>query len=456
MFKTAELLKATKGKLVTGSSSKDVCGISIDTRMIRPGEAFVAVKGNNFDGHDFIETALKKQAGCIIASSLLPSADKLKVPVIKVKDTVKALGDIACFHRKRFDVPVIAVTGSNGKTTTKEMIWQVLSSRYTVLKNEGSKNNAIGLPMALLGLRAGHDMAVLEIGTNHFGEVGYLADICLPNIGVITNVGPSHLEFLRDLEGVFAEKYSLLNRLLPPRIGILNRDDRLLAKKAAGAGQRPFIVSVGLKGAADFRAVAVRLNGDTIDFRLREKYKFTLNTAGDYNIYNALSAIALARLFGIGYDQIKRSLSGFTFPRSRLNLIVLRNIRFIDDSYNSNPLSLKKALAVLSQFKVRGRRIFVMGDMLELGKEKKFLHRQAASDILDACDVFISVGELAKFTAQALLARGFRRKNVFSCGSALEARDILQGILPLGRDDIVLVKGSRAMKMETIIEKFRS
>ena len=456
MFKVNELLKATGGRLINAKGDISIRGISIDSRTINSQDAFIAIRGNNFDGHNFIEESIKKGASCVIKESRFKIdagswmiGNRRKVALLEVKDTIKALGDIARYHRSKFDIPIIAVTGSNGKTTTKEMAAWILSKKYKVLKNEGTKNNQIGLPLTLLSLNNYHDIAVLELGTNHFGEIDYLARVCQPNIGIITNIGLAHLEYLHNLESVFKEKYTLIKNLQRPYVAILNADDGLLRKKIAGMSKKAFILGFGVKNKSDFFAAHIReLNGKT-EFLL-QKYRFTLNTLGVYNIYNASAAIAVARIFGIGLRSIASRLTTFHFPQSRLKLITLNKIKFIDDTYNSNPASLKHALDTLNNFKIKGRKIFVMGDMLELGRYNRLFHCRVGRDVAKVCDVFISVGELSKLTAKAAVALGFDIKNMFTCATCSEARDILLNkVSPRGKD-IVLVKGSRLMKMEEI------
>jgi len=463
MFSVNALIEATKGKLIGKAEVPAIKGISIDTRTIRPQDAFIALKGNNFDGHDFIDEAVRKGAACIIVHSWESIVhSKKKVPIIKVNDTTKALGDIARFQRRRFNIPVIAVTGSNGKTTAKEMIAYVLSKKLKVLRNEGTKNNHIGLPLTLLKLDSSYDIAVLEVGTNHFGEVDYLAKVCQPNIGIITNIGHSHLEYLRDLAGVFREKYRMIENIESPRIAILNADDDLLRKKALIKSGKEFFLSFGIKCRCDFSASAVRNLNEKIRFCVNKKYKFTLNTPGYYNIYNALAAIAVGRIFGIGYKDIIARLNAFDFPPGRLKIIRLNNIKFIDDTYNSNPLSLQEALKTLANLRTRGRKIFVMGDMLELGSRAESFHNQAGREIAACCDVLITVGNLSGLAAESARAcpapSGARAcrldtRNIFSCANSNQAREILFHKLSLGKGDLVLVKGSRSMKMEDIFKK---
>lgn len=452
MFKVTEILKATKGNLIHGNKDTIVKGISIDSRTIKSQEAFFAIKGNNFDGHDFVEEAVRKKAKAVIVqSSVAPyRASSEKVPFIKVKDTIRALGDLARFHRRKFDMPIIVVTGSNGKTTAKEMIAWVLSKKFKVLKNEGTKNNQIGLPLALLSLDKSYDFAVLEAGTNHPGEIEYLAKIAQPNIGIITNIGHAHLEFLKNLRGVFKEKRTLMNYLKQPYIMILNADDDLLKKELVKKIKKPAIFSFGIKRKADFIASDIKVLNRKIKFAVNKKYEFTLKTFGYYNVYNALVAISLARILGMEYNDIASGLSDFEFPQGRLYLIELNSIKFIDDSYNSNPISLQQALDALNNFRIKGRKILVMGDMLELGNDKELFHMQAGQKVARVCDAFIAVGKLSQKTAQTARSLGF--ENIFSCENPNQARDILFNKIVPNSNDLVLVKGSRRMKMEEVFK----
>lgn len=460
MFTIAELLKATEARLIQAGRQEQVRGISIDSRTIPPGFAFVAMRGSNFDGHNFISQAIEKGANCIIiekgksrpcVQGWGKGRGKLfdKIAIIEVESTVKAFGDIAAFHRRRFAIPVIAITGSNGKTTAKEMLFWLLSTRFKVLKNEGTKNNHIGLPLTLLKLNKSCDMAVVELGTNHCGEIEYLARIAQPNIAVITQIGPAHLEYFKDLEGVFKEKYSLIEHLVCPAISILNSDDKFLHKKIYTGTKRP-IFSFGMRRPADFFAKDIRRD-KKLEFGIKGLgYKIRLNTLGLGNISNALAAIAVARIFGLDYKTIALKLSTFEFPQGRLKIRELKRIRFIDDTYNSNPLSVKEALNTLAHLKTKGRKIFVMGDMLELGKKAKAFHSQVGRLAGGVCDVLIGVGKLSQGAVEAVRMMGLTRLKVFHCQSARQARDILWKKISVQLEDIVLVKGSRAMQMEKI------
>ena len=332
------------------------------------------------------------------------------------------------------------------------MIAWVLSDKAKVLKNEGTKNNQIGLPQTLIQLKESYDFAVIEIGTNHFGEVDYLAKIAAANIGLITNIGQSHLEFFKDLKGVLKEKTALLHNLAKPALMILNADDKLLKEIIMRQDKEFHIFSYSIKDRSDFHASAIRRVGQQIRFKVNRKFNFVLSTFGDYNIYNALAAIAVGRLLGLDYPQLASRLEGFKFPRGRFNLVESRGVRFIDDTYNSNPLSLNCALKTLDSINCKGKKIIVMGDMLELGSQKESLHRQIDGSITNSCDLLITVGDLAKLTAVAARKYGLKGKNIFCCASAIEARDLLFKKIVPGADDLVLVKGSRSMKMEEVLK----
>lgn len=468
MFKVSEILIATEGKLINGSAHTDIGALSIDSRTLKRGDTFVAIKGNNFDGHSFIGEAVQKGAVCIIKEGrwldgVYPPASRGdhhrrrrgEIPVIDVKDTIKALGDIGRYQRRKINKPVVAVTGSAGKTTVKEMLAWILSKRFNVLYNEGTKNNHIGLPLSLTTMHGMHEIAVLELGTNHPGEIEYLARICEPNIGVITNIGPAHLEYFKTIDGVFREKYALIDNLNIPGIAVLNADDALLRKKIMKKLKKPAIFSFGIKNYSDFQASDIGYRCGKLRFYVNSKnkeYECALKTLGYNNIYNALAATAVSRIFGMEYQDIFRRLSTFNFPKSRLNLVTLNNVRFIDDTYNSNPLSLGAALNVLEGIRVKGRKIFVMGDMLELGAFKKLYHFEAGKEAGKICDTFVTVGKLAKFASRAAKSFGLGVKNIFPCESSQEARDILFNTISPKKEDIVLVKGSRGMKMEEILK----
>lgn len=451
MFRQEQLLKAVQGRLY-GAYGKGINGpLCIDSRLLRRGDIFIAIKGNNFDGHDFIAEALKRGAAAVVVHKRgVIGRNKNKIPFILVKDTLKALGDLARFQRRRLNIPVIVITGSNGKTTTKEMLACLLGGRAKVLKSEGTKNNQIGLPLTLAGLDDSYDFAVLEAGTNHPGEIACLGGIALPNIAVITNIGAAHLKYFKDLEGVYREKISLLREMSKPRIGLFNADCRLLGRAAIDGDKQRLMLGFGIERRADFSASEIKIRGGRINFLLNKKYSFTLRSPGYYNVYNALAAVAVARLFGIDYGEMARRLSSFEFPAGRLKELKLNNLSFIDDTYNSNPVSLGQALDSLARFPAKGRKIFVMGDMLELGPDEQNFHLRAGRKAASICDYFLAVGRLSRLAAESAKLGGLDKERVFVCDDSLQARAILFKKISPRPEDIILVKGSRSMKMEQV------
>ena len=424
--------------------------ISIDTRSLKTGDVFIAIKGEKFDGHDFVVNAFKKGASCCVVSRVpkgLSSKDKNKL--VKVKSTINALCDIAKANRSKFDVPVIAITGSNGKTTTKDLVSSVLSSKYNVLKNETSKNNIIGLPLTLLKLNKRHDIAVLEMGMNHLGEIDRLAEIAKPMIGVVTNIGPSHLEFLGNLKNVFIAKSELLKRLPEEGLAILNKDDSFLRD---AKGIKPKKIFFGIDKKCEFQAKSLSYKNNKWTFKVLDN-DFELPLFGRHNIYNALVAILIARLFEIDFSLIQKSLASYVQHSSmRMEFKNIRGVEFLDDSYNSNPLSMECAIEAISKYETDGKKIVVTGDMLELGKKAKSMHRSLGKAIASSpVNVLIALGSLSKLVGSEL--KKISGKTFYHAASHSDASGFLKSVARPG--DVVLVKGSRGMEMEKIIEDFK-
>lgn len=450
MLSVSQILEATGGRLLSGKKSLILSGLSIDSRAISKAEVFLAIKGERFDGHDFIEAVADKGVQCFIADIKKKIKIRKGLSYIAVKNPLKALADIAYFKRRVSNIPLIAVTGSNGKTTTKDMLAWVLEGKFPVLKNEGTKNNHIGLPLTLANLAPEQRLAVLEIGTNHFGEVNYLAKICQPNIGIITAIGPSHLEYFKTLKGVFKEKYTLIDMLKRPTIGILNADDRFLKIKLRLKSQKPFLLGFSRAGNSDFFASEI-IGDESLQFVINGRYPCKLNSVGVHNISNALAVFAAARILGIEPEEITARLSSFIFPSGRLSLRQIHGVRFIDDTYNASPLSFLEALKTLDRIK-GGRKILILGDMRELGSKSKAWHVNLGKEAAVICDTLIGVGAAASWSIEAARNAGFDTANLFTCENALEARGLLFNRIIPKDNDIVLVKGSRAMKMEEVFK----
>ena len=447
MFELKEIARATSAKVIRKSGRNLLKGISTDSRTIKKGNVFFALAGKSFDGHDFITDAVKKGAQAVVISKDIRNI-KQKINILKTKDTAIALARLAAHHRKDKNIPLIAITGSAGKTTTKDIVAHILEKKYKVLKNFGTHNNYIGVPQTLFKLNSRHNICILELGTNHFGEISYLSKIAHPQVAIITNIGASHLEFLKDLKGVFKEKKSIINHLKDPKIVLLNSDDSFLRKIKLPKKYKLFCF--GMETDCDFKASDVSLENNKINFIFNKKHRFTLHTPGRFNIYNALAGIGCGLIFGLSIKKIKEALDNFQFLEGRLNEIDCSEFCILDDTYNSNPFSLKKAIESLMEFKAKGRRILIMGDMLELGSQSAELHKKMGKFIAQKpIDMFVTLGRLSKFAAEAVRTESKGHKNIFTFDSKLDLIGFLKSKIKQG--DILLIKGSRLMQMEDIV-----
>ncbi|MCX5666279.1 MAG: UDP-N-acetylmuramoyl-tripeptide--D-alanyl-D-alanine ligase [Candidatus Omnitrophica bacterium] len=452
MMDIREILKATAGRLISGSPETrvDPASISIDSRTIGPGQFFIPIKGLNFNGEEFIEAAFKKGAMGTFTTQLSIPGDQRGKVIIRVKDTMVALQRLAHYNRTRFTCPVIGVTGSNGKTTVKDMIAKVLSQKYNVLKNEGTKNNHIGLPLTLLKLNHSHDMCVVEMGTNHRGEIRLLAQIALPTVAVMTNIGPSHLEYLRDLKGVFAAKREILESLGRGSLAVINGDDEYLSTIKSKVFK---VMKFGFNDTNDFHASGISVDGTGIGFTLNDSSHFTLNLIGAHNVSNALAAISVAYNFDISYRDTKKALSEYSPSDMRLDAIRVGDVTVIDDAYNSNPSSMRSAIEALADYPAKGRWV-VSADMLELGRKEEEFHKAVGEAIArSGFSGLITFGDLSRHTSRRALECGMDKNKIWHCSDRAKIADILKKSMEKG--DAVLVKGSRAMKMEEVIENLK-
>ncbi|MBN2097913.1 MAG: UDP-N-acetylmuramoyl-tripeptide--D-alanyl-D-alanine ligase [Candidatus Omnitrophica bacterium] len=458
MFTIEEILAATQGRLIQGDKNCRVLGVSIDSRSLKAKELFVAIKGPRFDGHHFIQQAQVQGASAILVShqvalgQAVTTGAKNPLTAIKVKDTVLALEKLAHFHRMRFKIPLVAITGSNGKTTTKEMLTQILRRGFQVLSNPRTENNHIGVALAILRLRKKHELAVIEIGANHFGEIDRLAEIIQPTVGVMTNIGPAHLEFFKTLQGVLRAKLELVRHLTKPAKLIINQDDRFLSG-LNGVGLKK--ITYGLVRPADFWAEAIEETGEGITFLLNQRYPIKLKVLGRHNLYNALASIACARSLGVGFQRIKQALADFPGLPMRMQQINMNRVKVIDDCYNANPESFERALDFLKQYSVSGKKILVCGDMLELGKASSRLHLNLGKKVAQSkIDFLITAGSLARKVAAGAKFSGMSKNSIYVCSNTQEAAQVLRKFVQ--PQDVVLIKGSRGMKMENMLSCFTS
>ncbi|MBI3616144.1 MAG: UDP-N-acetylmuramoyl-tripeptide--D-alanyl-D-alanine ligase [Candidatus Omnitrophica bacterium] len=445
-FSLEEIGAATGGELVRAGASKEISGVSIDSRTIQPGNLFIAIQGPRFDGHDFLEQAFARgAAGAVVGRWPIPLVPVPSVPgtkgvlgtgyrVWKVPDTLRALGDLSRFHRDRFDLPVVAITGSAGKTTTKEMAAHLLSEKQEILAAAGTQNNQVGVPLTLLRLEPKHRAAVLELGTNRWGEIRRLTELARPTVGVITNIGPAHLETFGDLRGVLKEKGGLWEGMDPKGTMVLNADDPFLREAGKRLSQR--VIWFGTDPAAQVRP---------------DQLKFELPLPGRHNRMNALAALAVAHALGIDLSSAAARLQSVPSMAGRLAPLTWNGCQILDDSYNANPTSLKAALEVFRDLDCSGRRILVMGDMLELGEQAEALHAQAGRWVAaSGVDLLVTVGRLAKGLLSAAWEAGLSPRAGFPFDTAQEAGEFLAGQIRPG--DAVLLKGSRGMRMEQVLD----
>jgi UDP-N-acetylmuramoyl-tripeptide--D-alanyl-D-alanine ligase len=446
------VLNSTKGKLISGRKPGEFAGVSTDSRKISAGEIFFALKGDNYDGHKFVDEALRKgAAGAVIENSSHAYNDgKL---LIQVPSTIKALGDLASEWRKSFPgLRLAAITGSNGKTTTKEMASSIISLKYKTLKNTGNFNNLIGLPLTLFRLDGSYKAAVVELGMNEFGEIRRLAEIARPDTGAITNIGRAHLEKLGGLEGVAKAKGELVEGFNGDRIFIVNADDPRIDRISQGVKCRKITYGI-TTGGTDITAKDIEPDGFSgITFRMIARgkdFSVRINGIGMHNVMNALCASGIAVSFGCVKEEIVEGLLNFHPSYMRLELLSSpAGFRVINDTYNANPDSMRSAVDELMRLKGQGRAIAVLGDMLELGESSEGEH-VGLGEYLSASgvDFAIACGGFGR----ALLRGADAKTECRYASSHEEAARMIKEIARPG--DLVLVKGSRGMRMEEVTKR---
>ena len=453
-MKVAECLKAVNGEIVIGSGEKFFRGVSIDSRTIKEGELFVCINGDRFNGHNYIEEARNKKAAAIILSdgSGVVSG-KGEVPlIVRVKDTLKALQELARFYRKQMPVKVIGVTGTNGKSTTKEMTAAIMETKFKTIKTEGNLNNHIGLPLNLFNLSKGDEIAVLEMGMSATGEIKRLAEIAKPEIGVVTNISEGHLVHLKTLKKIQEAKGELFDSLNENGTAIVNADDPLVLELAESIKAK--VMTYGIYNNADIKAeeiLPMGLEGFKLSVRFFDKnIPMSIPFLGECNIYNALAAMAASWSFGVAPGDIKRGIMNAKLLANRFEIIEYEGKVIVNDSYNANPRSMKEALKVLASYKCKGRRFFIVGDMLELGDLAESAHKSLGEDVASySIDYLVAVGELSAHVIQSAVAAGVNKKNTATASGHECAVAFIKKYSRPG--DCLLVKGSRGSKMEEII-----
>ncbi|MDP8214905.1 MAG: UDP-N-acetylmuramoyl-tripeptide--D-alanyl-D-alanine ligase [Candidatus Euphemobacter frigidus] len=447
----------TGGSLLKGDPSARVAGISTDSRRVRPGELFLALRGERFDGHDFAAAALSKGAAGVILDHPVPEIDTRYAgkALIRVEDTLQALAGLARGYRALFDILAVAVTGSNGKTTTKNLIGRLLDADMKTLTAPASYNNLIGVSLTVLRIERNHQAVVFEVGMNRPGEIGELGEICRPRIAVVTNVGPAHIGNLGSLEKIAREKAELFKSLEGEKTAFLNIDDhrvRAMARSAPGP-----VIGFGFDPSAQVRASNLSYLPDGVKFDLNladERMTIHSPLPGRYNVYNLLAALGVADHLHISPARMKEAISKADLPSQRMEEVVIEGVLLIDDAYNANPASMRAALDSWLMMKVKGRRVMVSGDMHELGEFSRAEHQAWGEELGEsALDYLIFLGPWSRYSARAAEEKGFPDRRIFAVDDSQTVAELLRGILQPG--DSVLIKGSRVMKMEEIVERLK-
>ncbi len=454
-MKVKEILKVTKGKMLFGNEELEVENFSKDTRTIQKGDIYIGIKGEKFDGSNFWNQALDAGATAVIISNIQISKEEKEKykdkTIIQVEDTFEALYEIAKYKRSLYNIPVIAVTGSVGKTSTKDIIASVVSQKYKTLKTEGNNNNNIGLPLTILKLKD-HEALVVEMGMNHFGEISLLTNIAKPTLAVITNIGTSHIGNLGSRENILKAKLEILEGMKIPRV-IINNDNDLLHKWYEENKEKIEIHTYGINNSSDVIAEKIELGEEKSKFVVKtssEKVNIGVPVGGEHFVYNALCGFIVGKVLGLTAKEIQNGISKFELTKKRMDIRVLKNgATLINDSYNASYESMKASLKYLSS-RTDLRKIAVLGDMLELGDFSKELHEKVGEEVAnDNIDVLICRGEFAK----NIISKANKNKKT-QCILLQNNEEILSKLQEILKEgDGVLIKASNGMKFYEICQK---
>ena len=454
-MKIKEILKVTKGKMLCGNEESEVENFSKDTRTIQKGDIYIGIKGEKFDGSNFWIQALDAGATAVLISNIQISKEEKEKykdkTIIQVEDTLEALYEIAKYKRSLYNIPVIAVTGSVGKTSTKDIIASVVSQKYKTLKTEGNNNNNIGLPLTILKLKD-HEALVVEMGMNHFGEISLLTNIAKPTLAVITNIGTSHIGNLGSRENILKAKLEILEGMKIPRV-IINNDNDLLHKWYEENKEKIEIHTYGINNSSDVIAEKIELGEEKSKFVVKtssEKVNIDVPVGGEHFVYNALCGFMVGKVLGLTAKEIQNGISKFELTKKRMDIRVLKNgATLINDSYNASYESMKASLKYLSS-RTDFRKIAVLGDMLELGDFSRELHEKVGEEVAnDNIDVLICRGEFAK----NIISKANKNKKT-QCILLQNNEEILSKLQEILKEgDGVLIKASNGMKFYEICQK---
>ena len=452
-LKIKDILKCTGGKLIQGDENYECENFTNDTRKIEKGDTYIAIKGEKFDGNIFFEEALEKGADTVILENKKIEKKYENKNIIIVDDTKKALQQIATAKRNLYkDLIVVGITGSVGKTSTKDMIYSVLSQKYKTLKTEGNFNNDIGLPLTILKLRE-HEVAVIEMGMNHKREISKLTKIAKPQLAVITNVGTAHIGNLGSRENILNAKLEILEGMKKPKI-VINNDNDLLHEWKNNLKENIEVHTFGIENKSDCMAENIKKSENNSEFICNinnEKIKINVPIGGDVFIINSLCAILVGKNLGLSDKQIQDGIENFELTKKRMEIIKLKNnITLINDSYNASLDSMKASIKYLSELKGK-RKIAVLGDLFELGDYSEKIHRKIGEEIVkNKIDLLYLIGENSKYIKDEALKNGMNKNNIFYFNSKNEIINNLKNIMT--ENDIVLFKASNGMRLFEIVE----
>lgn len=448
-FDAREIAQWTGGKWYYGQPEA-ITGVSTDSRALRPGALFVALRGPLFDGHRFVDEAFARGAvGAVISENTDTLACKHH-PLLYVPDTAQALRDMAANYRRQIQVEIVAVTGSVGKTTVKEMVADVMARRLPVARTRGNWNNEIGLPLSMLAMEPGTSVGVFELGMNHPGELAALCRLLRPDWGLITTIGPVHLEFFKSVEAIAAEKSTLLKSLPPGGVAVLRCDEPYFEILRAAAPGR--VITLALKGEADYLGCPPDARGQ-MEIRERatgQACRLQVPLPGVHHAANALFAVAVGRAHGLAWEEIRSALEEYRSQPMRWERQVVAGVTMINDAYNANPVSMAAALRTFAELPVAGGRWLVLAGMLELGASQEQWHRELGSSLAsEPWTGIITVGALGAIIAREAVNAGVSAARVFACADHAAAADVLGRCLQPG--DAVLVKASRGQRLEKVV-----
>lgn len=455
-LKIEEILEEIDGELIIGNKELVCETFSKDTRKIEKGDIYIGIKGENFDGNKFWKEALRKGAKAAIVENVKFEPEELKEfedkTIIKVKNTLETLYAMAKIKRNKYNIPVIAITGSVGKTSTKDIIANVVSQKYKTLKTIGNNNNNIGLPFTILRLKDEEAM-VLEMGMNHFGEISLLSKIAKPQICVITNIGTSHIGNLGSRENILKAKLEILEGAENPTI-IINNDNDLLHSWYEKNKEKLNIKTYGIKNKSELNAKNIILKEESSTFRcdLQNETKITVPVGGEHFVLNSLCAVAVGKTLDISEKEIVKGIESFELTKKRMDITELESgIKIINDAYNASFESMSATLEYLSKT-TNSRKIAVLGDMFELGEYSEELHEKVGEEVLkDNMDILICMGEMAKRIYEAAIKSGMKKENAYYIKNQEEIIQLLKQICK--KEDIILFKASNGMKFYEIAEK---